>query len=78
MADRQCSQLFTPANEKTIGSYHEPSYLHLLQDSQYILEIALGARIQYAKFYAQAASPCLQIFRLSLGYNFVRRVQEEP
>ena len=61
MADRQCSQLFTLANEKAIGPYHEPAYLHLLQTREYIFEIVLGARIQYAKFYAQAASSRLHI-----------------
>src|SRR4030095_17084758 len=49
VADRESSQLFTPANKKTIGPYHEPAYLHLLQTREHIPEIAFGARIQYTE-----------------------------
>jgi hypothetical protein len=73
----QSSQPFALADKKTIGTYHEPAHLHLLQAREHILEIAFGTRIQEAELYAQRASSRLQVFGLNLGYHFIRRVKEE-
>jgi hypothetical protein len=67
MADRQCGEMFAPADEKSVGADHEAAGLQFEQPGEDRLEIALGAGTENLEVEPQRAGRRLEISRLDFG-----------
>ena len=77
MAERQCAELFAPADEQCIGSDHEPVGPQLGQGCEYRIEVALGAGVQDMELQPEGAGRRLQVFRYGLCNKGAGRVDEK-
>ena len=77
MAERQCGELFAPADKEWIVADHEPAGSQLDQRCKGRVEVAFGAGVQDMELQPEGAGRRLQISRLGLGGG-IGRVDEEP
>ena len=63
--------------EDLVGADHERSGLALRQGRKRCVDFALGAGVQASQLHPEPVSGCLRIFRLGLGNNWARLVDEQ-
>ena len=63
MAERQCGELFAPADEEWIGADHEPAGSQLDQGCEDRIEVAFGAGMQDMELQPEGAGRRLQVSR---------------
>ena len=61
MADRQCDELFAPADEEWIGADHERAGSQLDQGCEGRVEVAFGACVQDMELQPEGAGRRLQV-----------------
>src|ERR1017187_2596364 len=77
MTERQCRELFEPANEECTSADHESARPRLNQLCEGCVEVTIGADIEDLKLQPEGVSRCLELIRLGLGKNGIGRIDQQ-